>query len=193
MTCISATPPAACSRAVIKSESSSSGSSVPAQRNAGGRRQSDQAVHADIPVRNGEAANLEVVTVAAACGQRAHGRIVHHHVGDRERLLVLDQLRRVVGGAERHVHQIGDAEDPQVAAARQDGDLVQGSGGVRKIRFAGSGGYRVMVAYLGDDGPAYLLGVLSKTARANFTDAEINAMHSLTKAIKQARKAARDR
>ncbi|CAM3352322.1 type II toxin-antitoxin system RelE/ParE family toxin [Methylobacterium mesophilicum] len=81
----------------------------------------------------------------------------------------------------------------QVAAAPQDGDLVQGSGGVRKIRFAGSGGYRVMVAYLGAESPAYLLGVLSKTARATFTDAEINAMHSLTKAIKQARKAARDR
>jgi hypothetical protein len=81
----------------------------------------------------------------------------------------------------------------QVAAAPRDGDLVQGSGGVRKVRFAGSGGYRVMVAYLGDEGPAYLLSVLSKTARANFTDAEINAMHRVMKAIKQARAADQDR
>lgn len=38
------------------------------------------------------------------------------------------------------------------------GDEVQGSGGVRKVRVAGrgkgkSGGYRVMVAYLGEDLP----------------------------------------
>ena len=86
------------------------------QRHTGGRGQPEQAVHADISVRDVEAANLEVVTVAAACRQCADGGIVHDHVGDRQGLLVLDQFRRVVGGAERHVHQVGDSQDAQVSA-----------------------------------------------------------------------------
>ena len=68
---------------------------------------------------------------------------------------------------------------------------MQGSGGVRKVRVAGrgkgkSGGYRVMVAYLGEDVPAYLLAVLSKGGRANFSAGEIAGMREATTAIKQA-------
>ncbi len=66
----------------------------------------------------------------------------------------------------------------------------QGSGGVRKVRIGGrgkgkSGGYRVMVAYLGADVPAYLLTVLSKGDRANFDGEEIAAMKDFTTALKQ--------
>jgi hypothetical protein len=77
-----------------------------------------------------------------------------------------------------------------IAADPSQGDEVQGSGGVRKVRVAGrgrgnSGGYRVMVAYLADDVPAYLLAVLSKGDRANFGKDEIAAMKAVTAAIKQ--------
>ena len=80
-----------------------------------------------------------------------------------------------------------------VATNPAQGDEVQGSGGVRKVRVAGrgkgkSGGYRVMVAYLGEDLPAYLLAVLSKGERANFSPAEIAGMRQATTAIKQARR-----
>ncbi|TXN46200.1 addiction module toxin RelE [Methylobacterium sp. WL119] len=73
----------------------------------------------------------------------------------------------------------------QVAADPSGGDVVRGSGGVRKVRFGGSGGYRVMVAYLGDRVPAYLLSILSKGQQASFTKAQIEVMHGLTKSLKR--------
>jgi hypothetical protein len=77
-----------------------------------------------------------------------------------------------------------------IATDPEQGDLVQGSGGVRKVRIAGrgkgkSGGYRIMVAHVGDDAPAYILALLGKHERANFTDAQVNAMKAVTMSIKQ--------
>lgn len=99
----------------------------------------------------------------------------------------------------RSADQVGITADERagivnaIAADPGQGDEVVGSGGVRKVRVAGrgkgkSGGFRVMVAYLGDDVPAYLLAVLSKGDRANFDRAEIAAMREVTTAIKQARR-----
>lgn len=73
----------------------------------------------------------------------------------------------------------------QVAADPSDGDVVRGSGGVRKVRYGGSGGYRVMVAYLGAAVPVYLLSILAKGQQANFTPAQIATMYDLTKALKR--------
>lgn len=75
-----------------------------------------------------------------------------------------------------------------VAVSPKQGVEVQGSGGVRKIRIAGrgkgkSGGYRVIAAYFGADIPVYLLAVLSKGDRANFSDAEIAGFKALTTLI----------
>lgn len=72
-----------------------------------------------------------------------------------------------------------------IAADPMAGDEVRGSGGVRKIRFAGrgkgkSGGYRVMAAYVGPHAPVYLLALLSKGERSNFSDAEVAAFKALT-------------
>lgn len=72
----------------------------------------------------------------------------------------------------------------QVAADPSDGVVIRESGGVRKIRYAGSGGYRVLVAYFGQSAPAYLLSILDKGQKANFTDAQIKVMRKLTKDIK---------
>ena len=68
------------------------------------------------------------------------------------------------------------------------GDELRGSGGVRKVRFAGrgkgkSGGYRVVTAYFGPDVPVYLVALLSKGDRANFSAAEVAAFKALTTEI----------
>ncbi len=75
-----------------------------------------------------------------------------------------------------------------VAANPRRGDEIRGSGGVRKIRFAGrgkgkSGGYRAVTAYFGPDAPVYLVALLSKGERANFSAAEIAAFKALTREI----------
>jgi hypothetical protein len=75
-----------------------------------------------------------------------------------------------------------------VAADPRQGVEIRGSGGVRKIRVAGrgkgkSGGFRVMLAYLGPRIPVYLLALLSKGDRGNFTAAEIAGFKAVTTAI----------
>ena len=75
-----------------------------------------------------------------------------------------------------------------VAADPRQGVEIRGSGGVRKIRVAGrgkgkSGGHRVMLAYVGLRAPVYLLALLSKGDRENFTAAEIAAFKAVTTAI----------
>jgi hypothetical protein len=72
-----------------------------------------------------------------------------------------------------------------IAANPLQGDEIRGSGGVRKIRFAGrgkgkSGGYRVVTAYFGPNAPVYLVAALCKGDRANFTASEIAAFKTLT-------------
>ena len=61
------------------------------------------------------------------------------------------------------------------------GDLIAGSGGARKVRFAGrgkgkSGGYRVITSFGGGDVPIFLLNVFSKGDRVNLSRAEVNAL-----------------
>ena len=75
-----------------------------------------------------------------------------------------------------------------IAADPRQGVEMRGSGGVRKIRFAGrgkgkSGGYRVVAAYMGLHVPVYLLALLSKGDRENFSAAEIAAFKTVTTAI----------
>lgn len=77
-----------------------------------------------------------------------------------------------------------------VAVEPRQGVEIRGSGGVRKIRVAGrgkgkSGGYRVMLAYIAPHAPVYLLALLSKGDRENFSAAEIAGFKALTTAIGQ--------
>ncbi len=90
------------------------------------------------------------------------------------------------GLSEDQVKEITDT----VSSDPLQGVEVQGSGGVRKIRVGGrgkgkSGGYRVMVAYVGEDAPTYLLALLSKGDRDTFTDRETAAMKAFTTAVRQ--------
>jgi hypothetical protein len=95
-------------------------------------------------------------------------------VRDAERLeLSADEVQTIVDAV---------ARDPLL------GDEVRGSGGVRKRRFADrgkgkSGGYRVMTAYFGMDAPVYLIAMLSKGERSNFSPAEIAGFKKLTDEI----------
>jgi hypothetical protein len=68
------------------------------------------------------------------------------------------------------------------------GDVIAGTGGCRKLRWAGrgkgkSGGYRTITFYSGVMMPVYLLTVFGKGEKANLSDAECNALRALTKAI----------
>jgi hypothetical protein len=68
------------------------------------------------------------------------------------------------------------------------GDLIQGTGGARKVRFAGrgkgkSGGFRVITFYTGADRPVFLLTVFAKGERSDLTKAERNALAQLTKVL----------
>lgn len=67
------------------------------------------------------------------------------------------------------------AKDPEA------GDEIKGTGGARKVRFAGrgkgkSGGYRVITFYSGRDVPVFLLNVFFKGERVDLTQAERNAL-----------------
>ena len=89
-----------------------------------------------------------------------------------------------VGLSEDERQKIVDA----IAADPLQGDEIRGSGGVRKVRFAGrgkgkSGGYRVVTAYFGSDAPVYLVALLSKGDRGNFSAAEIAGFKRMTALI----------
>ena len=64
------------------------------------------------------------------------------------------------------------------------GDLMQGTGGARKLRWGAkgkgkSGGARVITFYGGPQAPAFLLTVFGKGQRANLTKAERNELRAI--------------
>ncbi|GAB6845335.1 hypothetical protein HNR00_004065 [Methylorubrum rhodinum] len=68
-----------------------------------------------------------------------------------------------------------------LAANPQDGAVMRGTGGARKVRFAGkgkgkSGGYRTIHYYGGGDIPVFLLALIDKGERDNLSKAERNAL-----------------
>jgi hypothetical protein len=68
-----------------------------------------------------------------------------------------------------------------IAADPTQGDLMSGTGGVRKLRVAGrgkgkSGGYRIVTYYAAADVPVLLLAVIDKGERANLSKAERNEL-----------------
>lgn len=82
-----------------------------------------------------------------------------------------------MGDDERAAFVAFIAENPQA------GDVMQGTGGARKVRWARrgsgkSGGYRVVTFYAGQDIPVFLLAVFAKSERANLSKAEQNALRA---------------
>jgi hypothetical protein len=81
----------------------------------------------------------------------------------------------------------GDVVD-YLAAHPKAGDLMQGTGGVRKLRWARagrgkSGGVRVIYYFHSEAMPLYLLTVFAKNERANLTKAERNELADLVETL----------
>jgi hypothetical protein len=71
------------------------------------------------------------------------------------------------------------------------GDEIKGTGGARKIRFAGrgkgkSGGYRVVSFYSGANIPVFLLNVFAKNEKTDLTKAERNEFKATLAALANA-------
>jgi len=71
------------------------------------------------------------------------------------------------------------------------GDLIAGTGGFRKLRFARQGGgkrggYRVVYFYCDERLPVLLAAVYAKSDRDNLTKADRNALAEVAASIKQA-------
>jgi hypothetical protein len=79
------------------------------------------------------------------------------------------------------------ARDPRA------GDLIPGSGGVRKVRIAlegrgKSGGARLIYYYHNDAWPVLLLEVFAKNEKENLSKAQVNTLARLVTELKTARK-----
>ena len=72
----------------------------------------------------------------------------------------------------------------------RSGDIMVGTGGVRKLRWAvegrgKSGGARIIYYFHSARLPVYLLAVFGKNEKANLTKSERNELAKLTKALSQ--------
>lgn len=89
-----------------------------------------------------------------------------------------DARRAGLGEGERERIALALARDPRA------GDLIVGTGGARKVRFAGrgkgkGGGYRVITYFGGADLPLFLLNVFSKGERADLSQADRNELRTV--------------
>ena len=76
-----------------------------------------------------------------------------------------------------------------VAATPKAGDLIQGTGGVRKLRWARSGrgksgGVRVIYYFHSEALPLYLLTVFGKGEKADLSQTERNELAKLVQVLK---------
>ena len=75
-----------------------------------------------------------------------------------------------------------------LASHPQSGDLMQGTGGIRKLRWSAqgrgkSGGVRVIYYYHNGSVPLFLLTVFGKGEKANISKAERNELAKLTQLL----------
>ena len=64
-----------------------------------------------------------------------------------------------------------------IAANPSAGEVIEGTGGARKVRFAGkgkgkSGGYRVITFFTGAEIPVFLLNIFAKSEKTDLTQKE---------------------
>jgi hypothetical protein len=79
----------------------------------------------------------------------------------------------------------------RIAAHPDAGEIMPGTGGARKVRFAGrgkgkSGGYRVITFFAAADIPVFLLDIYSKDAQANLSKAQRNELRKTLTALPKA-------
>lgn len=90
-----------------------------------------------------------------------------------ERLLSEDERRDIVG---------------YLTAFPKEGDLIRGTGGIRKLRWrrsgrGKSGGVRVIYYFHSERMPLYLVTVFAKNERADLTQSECNELAKLVKIL----------
>ena len=76
-----------------------------------------------------------------------------------------------------------------VAAEPLSGDLIQGAGGLRKLRFAvegkgKSGGVRIVYYFYNESIPVFLITVFAKKEKDNLTKAERNMLAKMVRALR---------
>ena len=94
---------------------------------------------------------------------------------------------------QRRVEKLLSVEERQdivnyLAAFPKSGDLIRGTGGVRKLRWTRggrgkSGGVRVIYYFHSERMPVYLLTVFSKSKRTDLTQAERNELGKLVEML----------
>jgi hypothetical protein len=82
-----------------------------------------------------------------------------------------------------------DAVIVAIAAAPEGGDLIRGTGGLRKRRVAlpgrgKRGGARAITLFLGEEWPVYAVFLYAKNERENLSAAQTKALLRLVSAIK---------
>ena len=98
---------------------------------------------------------------------------------------------------ERHAKEAGLSEDEIIAVASElaenplAGDLMPGTGGARKVRFARDGkgkrgGFRTIHYFGGVDVPIFLLALVDKGKRSDLSSAERNELANVLPAIGKA-------
>lgn len=73
-----------------------------------------------------------------------------------------------------------------VAADPRRGSEIKGSSGLRKVNVAGTGAWRVIVAYLGPGLPAYLVGLLPKAERAKLDGVDLAVLDASMNVLRRA-------
>jgi hypothetical protein len=100
-------------------------------------------------------------------------------------MLTIAELPEYIHRAEKLLSAAERTEIINYLAARpKAGDLIEGTGGVRKLRWGRgaqgkSGGVRVIYYVHSDVMPLYLLTLFAKNERANVSKAERNELHGL--------------
>ena len=90
----------------------------------------------------------------------------------------LSRAEKLLEAGEREAIKLAIAADPLA------GDLIRGSGGVRKLRFGlggrgKRGGVRVVYYFHSERMPAFLLTVFAKNERSDLSQSEIATMRKL--------------
>lgn len=99
----------------------------------------------------------------------------------------LQSFRRAAAHAGMSEEEVRNLVD-YLASHPNAGDEIVGTGGCRKLRWAGkgkgkSGGYRAVTFYTGVDIPVFLVTVFSKGERSDLSQKERNALARMTKQI----------
>ncbi len=98
---------------------------------------------------------------------------------------------RALGLSDDEIQEI----EVTIAYSPQDGDLIEGTGGIRKRRFAipgrnkgKSGGARIFTIFFAAHAPVYILALLDKSVASNLSATETNELAAIARKLKLERK-----